>query len=154
MAQHTPPGQGSEAPVGTSAEVTGGGRLPRGSLDPDDIVEAAYRVANEVARYLQLAAHYVGEDQMETAFDLQILQKILPKLAGNRARLYQPMRELLLWCIESDAAVAAVPGTAVAPLPASVAGISAENARYRRSATKLKRMLETLETVGFVSFVE
>ncbi len=59
------------------------------------------------------------------------------------------MRELLLWCIEPGAAV-----TDVAALPASASAISVENARYRRSAAKLKRMLETLETVGFVSFVE
>lgn len=112
-----------------------------------------YRVANEVARYLLLAAKYVGEDQLETAFDLQILQKVLPKLAGNRARLYQPMRELLQWCIEPDAAAGA--GAGAVPVPAaSSAGISVENARYPRSAVKLKRMLETLETVGFVSFVE
>jgi hypothetical protein len=44
--------------------------------------------------------------------------------------------------------------TDVAALPASASAISVENARYRRSAAKLKRMLETLETVGFVSFVE
>jgi hypothetical protein len=59
-----------------------------------------YRVANEVARYLLLAAEHVGEEALEDAFDLQILQKILPKLAGNRARLYQPMRELLQWCVD------------------------------------------------------
>ncbi len=120
-----------------------------------------YRVANEVARYLLLVAQYVGEDALELAFDLQILQKVLPKMAGNRARLYQPLRELLQWCIDpatstggaiSSGQVGA--SSASAALPSSVVAISVESARYPRSATKLKRMLETLETVGFVSFVE
>jgi energy-coupling factor transporter ATP-binding protein EcfA2 len=107
-----------------------------------------YRVANEVARYLLLAAECVGEEQLETAFDLQILQKVLPKLAGNRAKLYQPIRELLAWCIDPDGEG----GRALAP--GSAGAISLNSARYPRSAVKLRRMLETLETVGFVSFVE
>ncbi len=38
-----------------------------------------------MARYLLLAAEYTcGSEELETAFDLQVLQKVLPKLAGKR----------------------------------------------------------------------
>ena len=45
-----------------------------------------YRVANEIARYMNLAAEFVGPDALEIAYDLQVLQKVLPKLSGSRAQ--------------------------------------------------------------------
>ncbi|MDP2183272.1 MAG: hypothetical protein Q8K99_11975 [Actinomycetota bacterium] len=86
-----------------------------------------YRVANEIARYLNLAAEFIGPDALETAYDLQVLQKILPKLSGSRAKLEGPLTDLLEHLAKED-------------LPLS--------------AAKVGRMLKTVQNVGFVSFVE
>jgi len=86
-----------------------------------------YRVANEIARYLNLTGEFVGEDALDTAFDLQVLQKVLPKFSGSRAKLERPLEELRTH-------------------------LGAEG--LLRSEVKVARMLETLRTVGFVSFVE
>lgn len=86
-----------------------------------------YRVANEIARYLNLAAQFVGPDALETAYDLQVLQKVLPKLSGSRAKLEPPLTALLAHLADED-------------LPLS--------------AAKVGRMLRTVQSVGFVSFVE
>jgi 5-methylcytosine-specific restriction endonuclease McrBC GTP-binding regulatory subunit McrB len=86
-----------------------------------------YRVANEIARYLALTKEFVGEDQLDFALDLQVLQKVLPKLSGSRAKLEQPL-EALLEHLEGEG--------------------------LNMSAAKVGRMLSTVRTVGFVSFVE
>ena len=86
-----------------------------------------YRVANEIARYLSLTEQFVGADALDIAFDLQVLQKVLPKFSGSRAKLEGPLQELH-------------------------AHLAAEG--LVRSEAKVARMLETLRTVGFVSFVE
>ncbi|MCZ7664807.1 MAG: hypothetical protein M5U22_18645 [Thermoleophilia bacterium] len=106
-----------------------------------------YRVANEVARYLNLAAACVAPDSLDAAFDLQVLQKVLPKLAGNRARLEKPLWELLQWCVDPDAGLAAQSAV-------NLDSIDPYEGAYPRSAAKLKRMIRTLQSVGFVSFVE
>ncbi|MEA5076060.1 MAG: hypothetical protein VB139_06915, partial [Coriobacteriia bacterium] len=86
-----------------------------------------YRVANEIARYLALTKEFVGEDQLDFALDLQVLQKVLPKLSGSRAKLETPL-EALLEHLESEG--------------------------LNMSAAKVSRMLTTVRAVGFVSFVE
>ena len=86
-----------------------------------------YRVANEIARYLTLTKEFVGEDQLDFALDLQVLQKVLPKLSGSRAKLEKPL-EALLEHLESEG--------------------------LNMSAAKVSRMLGTVRAVGFVSFVE
>lgn len=86
-----------------------------------------YRVANEIARYMNLAAEFVGSDGLETAYDLQVLQKVLPKLSGSRAKLEAPLTALAEHLAQEG-------------LPLSTA--------------KVERMLSTVKSVGFVSFVE
>lgn len=86
-----------------------------------------YRVANEIARYLALTKEFVGDDQLDFALDLQVLQKVLPKLAGSRAKLERPL-EALLEHLEGEGLL--------------------------MSAAKVERMLSAVRAVGFVSFVE
>lgn len=119
-------------------------RLVHGVLAPYHL-HFGYRVANEIARYMNLAAEFVGSEGMDIAFDLQLLQKVFPKLAGNRARLERPLSELLAWCRDPD-----YPEST----ELSVGSEQPGPAVYPRSAAKLSRMLETLRTTGFVSFVE
>ena len=104
-------------------------------------------MANEVARYLNLAVANVGPDSLDAAFDLQVLQKVLPKFAGNRARLERPLWGLLQWCVDPEADLAAQSAV-------NLDSIDPHEGTYPRSAAKLKRMIRTLQSVGFVSFVE
>jgi energy-coupling factor transporter ATP-binding protein EcfA2 len=96
-----------------------------------------YRVANEVARFMNLVDTHVGPEVEAEALDMQLLQKVLPKLAGNAARLEQPLLELYADIAQAD--YPAAPGAAC-DLP--------------RTAAKIGRMLEALRAVGFASFVE
>ena len=56
-----------------------------------------YRVANEIAAFMAAAREHCvgGADVLSFALDLQIMQKILPKLHGNAAQLAAPLDDLL-----------------------------------------------------------
>jgi len=96
-----------------------------------------YRVANEVARFMNLVDTHLGPDVETEALDLQLLQKVLPKLAGNAARLEQPLLDL--YADIAQAEHPAAPG---------------DDCNLPRTAAKIGRMLEALHAVGFASFVE
>ena len=106
-----------------------------------------YRVANEIARYLRLAREQLGAGAVPRALDLQIQQKILPKFVGNRAKLEQPLWELLTYL--ETGKLEARPLTA-----AALAEVDGKGAKYPESVAALARMLETLRQVGFASFIE
>lgn len=108
-----------------------------------------YRVANEMALYVNNAIKLTGPQNTGTALDLQVLQKVLPKFHGSRQRLEKPLLQLLLFCCGQE---------------------QDENDDYRdvmnkckqvmdqsafpRSAQKIYRMLKSLHDIGFVSFIE
>ena len=97
------------------------------ALRPYDM-HFGYRVANEIAAYMLNAREFCegGDDVLPFAFDIQVMQKILPKLHGNAAQLLEPMETLNGalpdWCSMSRAILA--------------------------------RMKMRLEQVGFASFME
>ena len=110
--------------------------------DANDILEPhglhfAYRIRDEVLRYcansfdtdgtglLTPEGIESGETNLKTALDLQIVQKVLPRLSGTRETLEEPARDLLRW---------------------------AERAQLTRSVRKLERILQRLERDGFVTF--
>lgn len=61
-----------------------------------------YRVANEIALYLQNARELIGSSAEAIAMDLQILQKVLPKLHGSRAKLEKPLQQLLAYLVTGN----------------------------------------------------
>lgn len=87
-----------------------------------------YRVANEIASFMLNAQRYCVDTDvlLSAALDLQILQKILPKLHGNVAQLQEPLERLL---------------DVLAPT-------------CRMSRAKVQRMQMRLEQIGFASFIE
>lgn len=87
-----------------------------------------YRVANEIAAFMLNAKHFcvANDTLLAVAFDLQVMQKVLPKLHGNAAQLQEPLESL-------DRA-----------LPPSCT----------LSRAKLERMQQRLDQVGFTAFVE
>lgn len=109
-----------------------------------------YRVANEISRFMWLAKEMVLDFQTDTALDIQLLQKVLPKFHGTRAKLDKPLQELLAFCYDPD--------------PNKSIDISEEkrkqaeqfdtSARFPRTAQKLARMLDNLQKQGYASFIE
>ena len=106
-----------------------------------------YRVANEVGRYVRLTRRTLGDAAIDIALDLQVLQKVLPKLSGNRARLERPLWKLVCLLHGHE-------GEAPRLTPDTQLIIAQTPARLPRSAAKLERMLDTVREVGFVSYVE
>ncbi len=100
----------------------------------------AYRIRDEVLRYcansfdtdgiglLTLEPGATdGELNLRLALDLQMLQKVLPRLSGTRETLDQPVRDLQRW---------------------------AERAQLAQTVRKLERMRSRLDRDGFVTFEE
>jgi hypothetical protein len=137
-----------------------------------------YRVANEIARYVLLAHEQAGEEARDVAFDLAILQKVLPKLSGTQQEL-QPTLDALFafailgaapsdrdvdtlrsdsdWVVERGGRLAR-PGQEAEP----EGGLAADDEvpsrvtlpAYPRTAAKLFRMRRRLRQQGFAAFIE
>jgi len=88
-----------------------------------------YRVANEIARFIELAIEQSGGSNGEriVAFDLAIRSKILPKLNGTQQELQSTLSALASFCKEGD---------------------------LTRCAAKVARMQDCLTRQGFTSFIE
>lgn len=87
-----------------------------------------YRVANEIARFVALAAQSgVADDDLVQAFDIAVTAKVLPKLHGTQHEIEQLLGDLRARAVDLG-------------LP--------------RMARKLARMLERLRSQGFTSFIE
>lgn len=107
-----------------------------------------YRVAREVARFVDLAVEQAGtkDATVRAALDVAVLAKILPKLHGSQAEIEATLKRLLLIATgdkpenEVFAPHGAMIDGAALPLP--------------RTARKLGRMLYRLRGNGFVSFIE
>lgn len=108
-----------------------------------------YRTANEMALYIKNAKTYIADTvEIELkALDLQLVQKVFPKLSGGYASLELPLRELLKY---------------LARLPMGLDEITADNINnideddtsFPVTVTKLKRMYNNLIQNGFTSFIE
>jgi hypothetical protein len=98
------------------------------------------------------------------ALDLQVLQKVLPKLHGSRQRLAEPLGRLLWFTTfhENPSAMTELRDEHLTTLAQALGtGRSVRHptrgeqvAWLPRSAGKLARMLRTLRAQGFVSFIE
>jgi 5-methylcytosine-specific restriction endonuclease McrBC GTP-binding regulatory subunit McrB len=122
-------------------------------------LQFGYRVIDEVSAYV---GHAVEKSDGETeevvrrAFDLQLRQKIVPKLSGGR-ELESPLARLLHYGFEGqklrDVNVDDVRSAAAALLE-KVDGGDATVVRYPGTARKLSRMLDRLADTGFIGALE
>jgi hypothetical protein len=129
-----------------------------------------YRVIREILQYVGHSVELVDgpeDDVSRTAFDLQLMQKVLPKLNGGR-ELEAPLTRLLDYCVNGERSNAdtetvmkqASEAFAAVAMPASESSGSDDLAAlaitpsYPRSSRKLLRMLERLRYTGFVSYLE
>jgi hypothetical protein len=88
-----------------------------------------YRVANEIARFVQLAIEQMagGPGDRVASLDLAIRSKILPKLNGTQQELQSTLSALAAFC---------------------------EDENLTRCAGKVARMQDRLLRQGFTSFIE
>jgi hypothetical protein len=142
-----------------------------------------YRVLNEITTFVGHALERVSGDPDEiaaTAFDLQLVQKVLPKLNGGR-ELEAPLAQLLGFCLDGSTSGTVDPATVVEQATRRLSGQPAptpppEEAEgegntdtptepvqqtaapsppaYPRAARELARMLVRLRQTGFVSYLE
>ncbi len=105
-----------------------------------------YRVINEVSRFINLANDGLDRFNLEEALDIQIVQKILTKFHGTRAKLDDPLSKLFSFCYAD---------TAVKSEELLIKAKSYDTeARFPRSAKKLAQMLDQLAVQGYASFIE
>lgn len=123
-----------------------------------------YRVANEIGRFILLAAKqcHSGESPgaLWAALDLAILFKVLPKMHGTQQELEDLLASLFVFATTEDYEAARqsqpqyekwqLDGDRLEPHPDS----GNEPARLPRTAAKLYRMADVLRRRGFTSFIE
>lgn len=109
--------------------------------------EFGFRTANEAMRFVA-AWQLLGGSDTDEALDYAILQKLLPKLHGSRAKLEPVLKDLLA-------------ATLRAGLTANFRDVASfeknhakEQRRFPESADKLVRMWRVLERDQFASFAE
>ncbi len=123
-----------------------------------------YRVAIEMARFVNLAAAQAGEDPetLWAALDLAFLQKVLPKFHGTQQQIEHLLAPLFDFAINGsrsegslDARGAWVPGPDGWLVRAKRDGAGDEGgAPLPRAAAKLWRMLDQLQRQGFAAYIE
>ena len=124
-------------------------------------VEFGYRVVHEASRFLYFYHELSANDGnwFDNAFDAVIIQKFLPKLHGQRARLAPLLRKLWFLCVNNETAR----GADVWKRLDEVSRSTERNAEpsniptpclYPISAEKIVRMWRLLNENGFASFAE
>jgi len=141
--------------------------------------EFGFRVAKEISAFIESHRSLSPDDwDFRSAMDAQIVQKLLPRLHGSRAKLEPVLSALAILChtnrtwnvdakssqfdhikpAQTDAANAAkLEDESLDPLgtrPDGSPAFHADAAYYALSFDKLTRMLTRLRTHGFVSFAE
>jgi 5-methylcytosine-specific restriction endonuclease McrBC GTP-binding regulatory subunit McrB len=106
-----------------------------------------YRSANEIALFISIYNQILPDDPSDgallRALDAAILQKILPRLSGNRAKLEAPLAQLCVYLRDL-----ALHGDDVALEEFDLSASSALPHSYGRAV----EMLNALRDFGFVSF--
>jgi len=114
----------------------------------EDNLHFGYRVVNEISRFLCISKKVNHNFDLYDALDIQILQKILPKLHGTRARLEDPLKKLFSFCYSDSQQDDFIDNDFDKAI--SFAG----DVPYPRSAQKLAKMILNLGNQGYTSFIE
>lgn len=122
-----------------------------------------YRVAIEMARFVNLAAAQAADDPetLWAALDLAILQKVLPKFHGTQQQIEDLLELLFSFAVSGGSDVEIAPHEAWRPGPdgwltarPDGAAEDAQQAQLPRTAAKLWRMLDQLRRQGFAAYIE
>jgi 5-methylcytosine-specific restriction endonuclease McrBC GTP-binding regulatory subunit McrB len=108
-----------------------------------------YRTISEMSHYIINSLKYIGPDPaVELAsFDIQVLQKVLPKFYGNYAKLQPPIKEIIHYLSGSESEIDNFDIN-------DIEAINLDKADFKRSLKKLIKMYEDLSSQGFSSFIE
>lgn len=108
-----------------------------------------YRTISEISHFISISKKCVDNspDTELTALDIQILQKVLPKLYGNFAKLHDPLKEVIFFLSDSK-------GELKNFTINEIKMIDYKTSKFSRSLEKLVSMYLTLSTQGFASFIE
>ena len=124
-----------------------------------------YRVINEISKYILNVCRLSKQDKVaEYALDIQILQKILPKMNGTFEKLNLPIIEILKICSKSTKKWSDIKN--IEDLQSSISKELKEDVnlkdlnvsqfddlfKYPRSAEKLINMLIQVNELGITSF--
>ncbi len=126
-----------------------------------------YRVANEIARFVNLAREQSanGEEAAKAAFDLALLQKVLPKFHGTQQELESLLERLFNFAVhggerrrgDTDVALDEWTVERGRLTPTRKTGDGAAEGpdpEFPRTAAKIWRMLRRLRQRGFTAFIE
>ena len=127
--------------------------------------EFGYRTAYETARFIHfyklLGNHADGDiGWFPGAFDCVVLQKLLPKLHGSRAKLGPLLKKLWFLCVNgpmgrgADSLKTAEEAARSTEKKAEPSVLVPDGAHYPLSAEKIGRMWRLLIENGFASFAE
>ena len=107
-----------------------------------------YRVVNEMSLFLKNVKTYINDLPETTmwAQDVQIVQKILPKLNGSLGKLEEPLKSILKLLYPAAIAVELNVET--------LSAINAEESNYPLSIRKTVSMLSHLYQNGYANFIE
>jgi 5-methylcytosine-specific restriction protein B len=113
-----------------------------------------YRVANEIAAFVLLAAEQASHAEApRTALDLALLQKVLPKLSGTQQELAELLDRLLAFAC-GEAGRKGLKGWDWSRKAGWTKDKQASSPAFPRTALKLWRMRDRLRKQGFTSYVE
>ena len=94
-----------------------------------------FRVVNEILRFIAAAVEYEKKNEnfnWEHYFDVQIMQKILPKIHGSKNEIGPILNDLLKLCESTEDS----------------------KYKYEKSANKIKKMKKILNNKHYVSFMD
>lgn len=114
--------------------------------------QVGFRIRDTISFY-SIYAERFGLLTEDEAFDLQLLQKILPRIQGSHTSVKRVLLKLLKVCLEGESLkVNDLLDDASSLYSRWEAGKEAPAAKYPQSARKLAFMLRRLEEDGFTSF--
>ncbi len=166
---------GWHRPAAADWEELGGlleGRLQKAVMALHAIMQRenrhfGYRVANEIARFINLAAQQADKsaEVLWAATDMAVLEKVLPKFHGTQHELFHILGELFCFALDPESPpkvetghiedfYSLQDGHLVVSGKSSYGAGSRVNARLPRLASKVFRMVRRVRQQGFTSFIE
>ncbi len=116
----------------------------------DSNVRFGRRVVYEANRFAALLGH-AGITDLLTALDLQVLQKVLPRIHGSRKRIEPILRALGRFCFDPDLSLEEAEAELTVFDPEE---LPEGEPKLPRSFRKVRRMMKSLRADQFVSFTE
>jgi hypothetical protein len=118
--------------------------------------EFGYRTANEMKRLIYLLGD-LALDKDESALDVAVIQKLLPKLNGSRSKLIKVLPILATFCLQKNISNKSEFANSILEDYRKNRNISTENDKLitlKYSFAKIARMYVSASENGFASFAE